>query len=329
MPRRDAPESMRIQANGMAFAPYQFMAATINIEMAARLKEIARLLDEQGANQFRVRAYQRAAETLKNLKRPIDKLIKAGGLDALQELPGIGLGLARSIEQFVLTGRLPALERLRGESDPVSALASVPGIGARLAERLHSELGITTLEELEAAAHDGRLAEIGGFGKKRIAGVKESLGSRLSRSAQHAPRPSKTPPVSELLDVDREYREKADAGRLRKIAPKRFNPTGKSWLPVLHTKRGKRRYTALFSNTALAHELRKTHDWVVLYYDSGEGERQCTVVTAKQGPLAGSRVVRGREAESAAFYDSQRTDRAAGGKTRKPGARSGGKELTG
>jgi len=285
----------------MAFAPYQFMAATINTEIAARLEEIANLLDEQGANQFRVRAYQRAAETLKNLKRPIDKLIKAGGLDALQELPGIGLGLARSIEQFVLTGRLPALERLRGESDPVSALASVPGIGARLAERLHSELGITTLEELEAAAHDGRLAEIGGFGKKRIAGVKESLGSRLSRSAQHAPRPSKTPPVSELFDVDREYREKADAGRLRKIAPKRFNPTGKSWLPVLHTRRGKRRYTALFSNTALAHELRKTHDWVVLYYDSGEGQRQCTVVTAKQGPLAGSLVVRGRDAESAAF----------------------------
>jgi len=305
------------------------MAATINTEIAARLKEIARLLDEQGANQFRVRAYQRAAETLKNLKRPVDKLIKAGGLDALQELPGIGAGLARSIEQFVLTGKMPALERLRGESDPMVTLASVPGIGERLAERLHSEMGIATLEELEAAAHDGRLAEISGFGKKRIAGVKESLGSRLGRGAQPVSRLSKTPTVSELLDVDREYREKADAGRLRKIAPKRFNPTGKSWLPVLHTRRGKRRYTALFSNTALAHELGKTHDWVVLYYDSGEGEKQYTVVTAKQRPLAGNRVVRGREAESAAFYDSERTVRAAGGKTRKPRARSGAKELPG
>jgi len=56
------------------------MATTINTEIAGRLKEVARLLDEQGANQFRVRAYQRAAETLKNLKRPVDKLIKAGGL---------------------------------------------------------------------------------------------------------------------------------------------------------------------------------------------------------------------------------------------------------
>lgn len=282
------------------------MGATINNEISAHLKEIARLLDEQGANQFRVRAYQRAAETLKNLKRPVDRLIKAGGLEAIRELPGIGLGLARSIQQFVLTGRLQTLERLRGESDPVAALASVSGIGERLAERLHSELGISTLEELEAAAHDGRLEEVGGFGKKRISGIRESLAARLGRTRQPVSKPLKSPPVGELLDVDREYRQKADAGKLRKIAPKRFNPTGKAWLPVLHTKRGKRRYTALFSNTALAHELGKTHEWVVLYYDGGEGEKQCTVVTAKQGPLAGSRVVRGRETESAAFYNSRR-----------------------
>jgi DNA polymerase (family X) len=278
------------------------MAATINTEIAARLREVARLLDEQGANQFRIRAYERAAETLKNLKRPVDRLLKTGGLESLQELPGIGLGLARSIRQFVVTGRLPTLERLRGESDPIAALASVPGIGERLAERLHSELGITTLEELEAAAHDGRLGEVGGFGKKRVAGVKESLATRLGRMRRPVSKPPKTPPVSEILDVDREYRKKADAGRLRKIAPRRFNPSGEAWLPVLRTKRGKRRYTALFSNTALAHELGRTHDWVVLYYDNGEGEKQCTVVTAKQGALAGSRVVRGRERESAEFY---------------------------
>jgi Holliday junction resolvasome RuvABC DNA-binding subunit len=282
------------------------MANTINTEIAARLREVSHLLEEQGANQFRIRAYERAAETLKNLKRPVDKLIKSGGLEALQELPGIGIGLARSIQQFVLKGTLSTLERLRGESDPVAALASISGIGALLAERLHSELGITTLEELEAAAHDGRLAEVRGFGKKRIAGIMESLATRLGGRRQLVSKPSKTPPVSELLDVDHEYRLKADAGRLRRIAPKRFNPTRKAWLPVLNTKRGKRRYTALFSNTALAHELGKTRDWVVLYYDGGEGEKQCTVVTAKQGPLAGSRVVRGREKESAAFYHAQR-----------------------
>ena len=290
------------KANGMAFAPHIIMTATINTEIAARLKEIAHLLDEQEANQFRVKAYRRAAETLKNLKRPVDKLIKSGGLEALQELPGIGLGLARSIRQFVLTGMLPPLERLRGERDPIAALASVSGIGARLAERLHSELGITTLEELEAAAHDGRLAEVPGFGKKRIAGVKESLAARLGRGARPVLKPSKTPAVGELLDVDREYREKAEAGRLRKIAPKRFNPTGRAWLPVLHTKRGKRRYTALFSNTALAHELGKTHDWVVLYYDGRQEEQQCTVVTSQHGPLTGKQIVSSCTGECVSHY---------------------------
>jgi hypothetical protein len=66
---------------------------------------------------------------------------------------------------------------------------------------------------------------------------------------------------------------------------------------VLHTTRGRRHYTALFSNTALAHHLARTHDWVVIYWDNGRGERQCTVVTADRGPLKSRRIVRGREAE--------------------------------
>jgi putative hydrolase len=58
---------------------------------------------------------------------------------------------------------------------------------------------------------------------------------------------------AELLDVDREYREKAAAGELQQIAPRRFNPSREAWLPILHTRRGNRRYTALFSNTARTH----------------------------------------------------------------------------
>jgi DNA polymerase (family 10) len=282
------------------------MAAKINTEIAARLEEVASLLDEQEADQFRARAYRRAAETLKKLTRPVDRMVKTGGLEALEQLSGIGKGLARSIQQFVTSGRLPILDRLRRERDPVAALASVSGIGARLAERLHSKLGISTLEELESAANDGRLEAVAGFGKKRVAGIRESLSTRLGRARQPIARPSDTPSINEILDVDREYREKADAGRLRKIAPRRFNPAGETWLPVLHTKRGERSYTALFSNTAKAHELGKTHDWVVLYYGDGGRERQCTVVTARQGALAGKRVVRGREDESAAFYGSQK-----------------------
>jgi putative hydrolase len=108
--------------------------------------------------------------------------------------------------------------------------------------------------------------------------------------------------VDVLLDVDREYRAKAAADRLPRIAPKRFNPQGEAWLPVLHTQRGKHDYTALFSNTARAHELGTTHDWVVIYRDDADGAGQWTVVTAWFGALQGQRVVRGREAECEAHY---------------------------
>jgi hypothetical protein len=104
--------------------------------------------------------------------------------------------------------------------------------------------------------------------------------------------------VELLLDVDREYRDKASAGKLTLITPRRFNPERKAWLPVLHARRGEWHFTALYSNTARAHELKRTHDWVVIYYYDGEHrEGQCTVVTAGRVANAGERVVRGREAE--------------------------------
>jgi predicted flap endonuclease-1-like 5' DNA nuclease len=279
------------------------MIEEVNAEIAARLEEVARILNEQGANPFRVDAYLRAATTIRRLKRPVTELVRAEGIEGLKKLPGIGETLARTIHQTAVSGRMPMLDRLRGEADVVLLLASVPGIGRVLAERLHDELGIDTLEELEAAAHDGRLADVAGLGKKRIAGIRDSLAHRLSRVRDRvAPVEYDQPSVSEILDVDREYREQGEKGLLRTIAPRRFNPEHKAWLPVLHTHRGKRTYTALFSNTARAHAMGKTRDWVVLYYDGGRGELQCTVITSLKGPLAGKRIVRGREAECFEYY---------------------------
>jgi len=111
-----------------------------------------------------------------------------------------------------------------------------------------------------------------------------------------------TPTVEELLSVDREYRRKAARGELPLITPHRFNPAHEAWLPVLHTARGDHHYTALFSNTARAHEFGRTHDWVVLYVDGGRPETQCTVITARRGILKGRRVVRGREVECGHHY---------------------------
>jgi len=279
------------------------MTVNVNAEIAERLDEVARILNEQRANPFRVAAYRRAANTLRRLKQPVSEIVRMKGIEGLTALPGIGETLARAVYQMVVTGRLPMLERLRGETDPIDLLASVPGIGKITAERLHDELGIDTLEELEAAAHDGRLSDVAGLGEKRIVGIRDSLAHRLGRVRERVIRPERyQPTVSEILDVDREYREEAAKGSLHTIAPRRFNPEHKAWLPVLHTQRGKRHYTALFSNTARAHEMGRTADWVVIYYDGGHGERQCTVITSQRGPLEGKRIVRGRERECLEHY---------------------------
>ena len=281
------------------------MPASLNAEIAQRLEEVARLLEDQGANPFRVRAYQQAAQTIRHHSSSVRDLYEREGMEGLRRLPRLGESLARAVRDLIVTGRLPMLDRLRGESDPIAVLASVPGIGQALAARLHDELGIDSLEELEMAAHDGRLADIGGIGEKKLAGIIDSLAGRLGRVRGKGGRDEAAagePPVGELLKVDAEYREKAEAGTLRKIAPHRFNPKREAWLPVMHTQRGDRHYTALFSNTARAHERARTHDWVILYYDHEGGESQCTVITSERGAMKGRRIVRGREEDCAAHY---------------------------
>jgi putative hydrolase len=273
----------------------------VNDVVARRLEEVARLLEAQGADPFRVRAWRSGASRVRRLDRPAEVILREEGTAGLERLPDIGPVISRAIKSLVITGRLPMLERLRGEMDPEQLLASVPGIGRELAARLHNELDIATLEDLEAAAHSGRLASVEGFGAKRVAGILDTLASRLGRARF----PRRTPaevPVAEILEVDAEYRRKAAAGELPRIAPRRFNPKLEAWLPVFHAERGGRHYTALFSNTARAHELGRTGDWVVIYHDGPDGDQRETVVTVRGGSLSGKRIVRGREEECARFY---------------------------
>ena len=283
---------------------------TFNAQVAMRLDEVAELLLEQGASPFRVHAYRRGAETVRHLERPVNEIFEQEGLEGLRKLPGIGDRLAIAIQDIVRLGRLPMLDRLRSGFDAVELLRTVPGIGPVNAQRLHDDLGLDSLEDLEAAAHDGRLTTVAGLGHKRVAGIMDSLTARLGRlRPTHLDQDQA--PIGEMLDVDREYRERADAGELHKIAPRRFNPTGEAWLPILHTQRGDRHYTALCSNTARAHKLGKTTDWVILYYDGPGGERQTTVITSQYGLLKGKRIVRGREEECARYYGTE-LPRAAG-----------------
>ena len=187
---------------------------------------------------------------------------------------------------------------------PGTLFQSIPGVGPELARRLHDELPVDTLEGLELAAHDGRLARVKGIGARRAAARRATLAAMLARTRRTPRAPLSEPGVDLLLDVDAEYRRRTAAGDLPKIAPRRFNPGGEAWLPILHTDRGPWQFTALLSNTARAHELGRTDDWVVVYFHSNDHEEgQRTVVTETRGRLTGERVVRGREADCLELAD--------------------------
>lgn len=279
-----------------------------NQDIASVLDDIAELLEIQHANPHKIRVYRKGADLVLKQEDPVAGIVFSGDGEALQAMPGIGERLAGLIEEYVKTGKSQLLQRLRGEVAPEDVFEQVPGIGHELAERIVRELDVKTLEELEQAAHDGRLARVEGFGRRRVEALQMTLAGILSGFARRrvqrmAPKPEikvpLQPSVALLLEVDIEYRRKAAAGELKKITPKRFNPTNEAWLPVYHTEKGEWSFTALFSNTARAHDLGKTNDWVVIFYEKGGLEGQATVVTETQGPMTGKRVVRGREAESA------------------------------
>ncbi|MBN3790217.1 helix-hairpin-helix domain-containing protein [Burkholderia sp. Ac-20353] len=281
-----------------------------NRQIATCLREASQRLADQGANPYRAGAYRAAADTVDSLDESVRTLFDAGGLDALDALPHIGTGIAQAIAELLITGHWRQLDRLRGEIEPASPFESVPGIGRELAMRIHDTLHIDTLEDLEIAARSGRLETVAGVGPRRAAGIRAALDDVLSRRRQwhdHTHRDSlgTEPPVELLLHIDRLYRARALAGKLPTIAPKRLNPEGVAWLPVMHETRGGWHFTALFSNTGRAHELGRTTDWVVLYfYDDLHEEHQRTVVTEAHGTLVGKRVVRGREMECRAYYDA-------------------------
>lgn len=271
-----------------------------NAAIAGRLRDYADVLEQQEADGFRVGAYRRAADLLDHLEHPVAVLFADGGREALMALPGIGPSIAAAIAQMLTTGRWPQLDRVRGQLDPESLFRTLPGIGPALARRLHEELHLDSLEALETAIHDGRAAGVAGMGDRRLRMLDAELAQRLGRLRLRArPQSGMRPSVALILDVDDEYRRKAQQdGRLQRIAPKRFNPSGEAWLPILHTRRGAWEFTALYSNTRLAHELDRIRDWVVIYFHTDtEPEGQCTVVTETRGDLAGRRVVRGREEE--------------------------------
>lgn len=280
-----------------------------NQEIAHILERIAGLLEAQGANVHRVRAYRDGADRVRSAGESLASLVRHGREKELLDMPDIGEGLANLIFEYVRTGRSGLLERLQGEVAPEELFTQIPGIGRELARQISSQLNVRTLQELEQAAHDGRLAEVEGFGPKRVEMVRVNLAGLLSRAAQRRtqeiPAPEAQPAVELLLALDEAYRRQAEAGELPKVAPRRFNPESEAWLPIMEGRAHGWRFSVLYSNTARAHELNKTRDWVVIYYRRDGREDQVTVVTEYDGPLAGKRVVRGREEECREYYETK------------------------
>jgi hypothetical protein len=283
-----------------------------NDQLAHRLDEIADLLDAQSANLFRRQAYRAAAETVRRLTQPVRQILAEEGAAALTRLPGIGTSIARTLKNLIETGRAPLLDQLRASYGPEEKIATVPGIGPKTAASIHAALGIETLGDLQAAAIDGRLAHVPGIGAKRLQAVRESLAGRFrpqrgSRSTGTAGAQKVSPEhrkrlVADLLSVDDEYRRKAKADELLRIAPRRFNPRREAWLPILETERTGHRYKAMYSNTARAHEMDAVRDWVVIFREADEEPGPWTVVTSKFGLLRGRRIVRGLEHDCAEYY---------------------------
>lgn len=134
-----------------------------NAEIATQLEKIADLLDIEGGNQFRIRAYRRAARVVGQLPQSVVEMLAAG--EALDELPGIGEDLAGKIATLARGGHLPMLDELERELPRgITALLAIPGLGPKRVARLDETLHIDDVQGLAAAARAGKLRDLPGFG---------------------------------------------------------------------------------------------------------------------------------------------------------------------
>lgn len=145
-----------------------------NSEIAGIFDHVADLLEIQDANRFRVRAYRNAANTIRDQSRSVASMLEDG--DDLSELPDIGEDLAGKIAEIVQTGRLPLLDEISEEvPDAIVEATRIPGIGPKRARALFDALDISSIDDLKAAAEEGRIVEIEGFGDKTQEKIRDEL----------------------------------------------------------------------------------------------------------------------------------------------------------
>jgi len=158
-----------------------------NRDVAALFERLADLLEIEGENPFRVRAYRNAAETITGLSAPVGQLVAEG--EDLTALPHIGREIADKITAIVETGRLPALDEVAERVPPELAdLMQVKGLGPKGVKAVYDHFRVRSLDELESIARQGRLRELAGFGAKKEQAVIEAIERMRTVAAQQRTR---------------------------------------------------------------------------------------------------------------------------------------------
>ena len=152
-----------------------------NADIAIIFEEIADLLEIQGANPFRIRAYRNAARVVSELSQEVSQLLEKG--DDLTRLPGIGNDLANKIKEIAVSGYCGLLERLHAELPPaITELLKIPGLGPKRVKTLYHDLGVQTIEQLYRAARDGRIRAVPGFGEKTENNILQAIEAHTHQS---------------------------------------------------------------------------------------------------------------------------------------------------
>jgi len=163
-----------------------------NVEIAHLLNQYADLLEIEGADLFRIRAYRNAARTIESLSQPIVQLLEVGQDLKKLKLAGIGKGMTEHIEEIVKTGTLGALKELRKKlPGTVDELLEIEGLGPKRTKLLYEKLGVSSIKKLEQAIDAGKVETLAGFGKKSIEKIRQAIENLAKR-----------PKRFKLLDAD-------------------------------------------------------------------------------------------------------------------------------
>jgi len=185
-------------------------------EIAAKLEEIGLLLELKGENPFKVRAYQSGARALESLDEDLDRLIEEERLDEVQ---GIGKALTEKIITLRQKGSLEFYEELRASIPPgLIEMLEIPGFGPKKIRKVHSELGVDSIDALQKACEEGRVETLAGFGKKSVENILAGIRNRIAYGARHLwwdARAIALPLLSELRAL-KEVRRAEVAGSFRR-----------------------------------------------------------------------------------------------------------------